>query len=215
MKTRVIYPSNLLSAGIAHSLPGAVVVAAIACMIGGCSENSRPVSNTASADPSARVPVNNSRISADASIRELMEYIVDPSADGLWNAVAIVQTQSGTDRREPRTEKEWQAVRAQAVTLLESANLLVLGTRKAAPAGTMAGEGELSPDSIDARIAANRVIFERLVVNLRNTARKALGAFDRKDANDLLAVGGEIDVACEACHMTFWYPDQNNLRSAP
>jgi cytochrome c556 len=211
MKTRVIYPPDLLPTGTAHSLLAAVVVAAI----GGCSENSRPASNTAGADSSARPPVQQSRVSADASIRELMEYIVDPSADGLWNAVAIVQTQSGTDRREPRTAKEWQVVRAQAVTLVESANLLVLGTRKAAPEGTSAGEGELSANSIDARIAANRVVFEDLAANLRNTARKALAAIDRQDANDLLAVGGEIDVACEACHTTFWYPDQNNLRSAP
>ena len=34
----------------------------------------------------------------------------------------------------------------------------------------------------------------------------ALDAIDAKDPNRLLEVGGEIDEACEACHLVYWYP---------
>ena len=138
-----------------------------------------------------------------------MEYLVDPAADGLWDSVAIIATKTGTDRREPRTDEQWKAVRAHALILAEASNLLIMGSRKAAPAGTVAGEGELTPADIDRRIAANRIAFEEFAVNLRNTARKAMRAIDEKDSRGLFAVGGEIDVACEACHAVFWYPEQS------
>jgi cytochrome c556 len=86
--------------------------------------------------------------------------------------------------------------------------------RHATPRGTLAGEGELSPEEIDERIAANRVAFEELAVNLRNVAQKALEAIDRRNSEELLEVGGEIDAACEACHTIFWYPEQAARKSS-
>jgi cytochrome c556 len=147
-----------------------------------------------------------------ATIRELMDDVVDPSADRIWESVGTIRTRSTTIRREPRTGDQWAAVRAQALTLAESANLLIIGPRHAAPEGTIAGEDELSPAEIDDRIATNRDAFEELAVNLRNLARKALGAIDRRNSEELFDVGGEIDVACEACHATFWYPGQANRK---
>lgn len=35
---------------------------------------------------------------------------------------------------------------------------------------------------------------------------KTLAAIDAKDADRLFQLGGEIDAACEACHVVFWYP---------
>jgi hypothetical protein len=35
---------------------------------------------------------------------------------------------------------------------------------------------------------------------------QALEAIDAKDAKRLLDVGGDIDAACEACHLVYWYP---------
>lgn len=100
------------------------------------------------------------------------------------------------------------------MTLAESANLLIIGPRQAAPKGTIAGEGELSPAEIDKRIAANPAAFEELAVNLREVARKGLSAIERRNAGELFDVGGEIDVACEACHITFWYPEQAPRKTA-
>ncbi len=143
-----------------------------------------------------------------ASIKELMDATVDPSADAIWDSVAVVSTRKGTDERQPRSDAEWQAVRRHALTLIEAMNLVVMEGRHAAPPGTRPNEGELAPDAIDQRIAASRPAFVQLAHGLLAAAVKALDAIDKKDAAALLQVGGDIDSACEACHVTYWYPNQ-------
>lgn len=137
-----------------------------------------------------------------------MDSTVDPAADGLWDSVAVTSTRKGVDEHQPRTDEEWAAVRRHAVTLMESMNLVVMNGRRAAPPGTKAAEGELTPDEIDQHIAANRGALVGFAKALRATAAKALTAVDKKDVPGLFEAGGEIDEACEACHVTFWYPNQ-------
>jgi hypothetical protein len=43
---------------------------------------------------------------------------------------------------------------------------------------------------------------------LQKQALEALGAIDAKDSKALMDAGGAIDEACEACHVTYWYPNQ-------
>lgn len=145
---------------------------------------------------------------ATATIKELMDSTVDPSADALWGSVAVVYSMSGEQQRKPRTPEEWQAVRRHAITLIEATNLLLIEGRHAAPAGTQPGEGELSPQQIEQRIASDRAAFVQFAHGLHSTATQALEAIDRRDAEALLQAGGEIDAACEACHLTYWYPNQ-------
>jgi hypothetical protein len=144
-----------------------------------------------------------------ATIKELMDSTVDPSADGLWDAVATVSTLKGTEERRPRTQEQWQQVRRFAVTLVEATNLIIIPGRRAAPAGTPAGPGELPPEQIDRLISTSRPAFVALARSLNATARKALETIDRQDAEALLQTGGEIDSACEACQLTFWYPPRS------
>ena len=72
--------------------------------------------------PSSQRPV--------ASIQELMQGIVDPSADGVWNAVEIIETRTGSEMHQPRTPEDWLEARHAAITLVESTNLLVLEGRQ-------------------------------------------------------------------------------------
>jgi hypothetical protein len=72
----------------------------------------------------------------------------------------------------------------------------------------MPNRGELSPEEIDRRIEGTRPVFVQLAHGLRATAVSALQAIDNRDASALLDAGGRIDGACEACHMTYWYPNQ-------
>ena len=143
-----------------------------------------------------------------ATLKELMDSTVDPAADGLWDSVAVTATAAGIDRREPRTPQEWAAVRRHAITLIESMNLVVMSGRHAAPAGTQPGLGELPPQEIELRIERQRPMFVGFANALGNLAREALAAIDHKDSEALLKTGGDIDAACEACHVTFWYPNQ-------
>ena len=60
-------------------------------------------------------------------VQQLMEMMVDPAADVVWDAVGTVITAEGTDDWFPQTDEEWAAVRNSAVVLMESGNLLMMG----------------------------------------------------------------------------------------
>ena len=75
-----------------------------------------------------------------ATVREVMESIVDPAADSIWGAVEIVATLEGTVEKQPRTDDEWQALRRHAVMLMEAGNLLLIPGRKVARPGEKAGD---------------------------------------------------------------------------
>jgi hypothetical protein len=135
-----------------------------------------------------------------------MSSTVDPAADGIWDAVAITSTKRGTEYHQPRTAEQWAAVRRHAITLIEAMNLVVLPGRHAAPPGTKPGLGEQEPAQIERDIAQKRVLFVSFARVLQATAQRTLEAIDHQDTAAVVRTGGDIDAACEACHVTFWYP---------
>jgi hypothetical protein len=140
-----------------------------------------------------------------------MDGLIDPSADALWDSVAHIATRSGIEDRRPRTDEQWKAVRMRAVTLIEAANLLSMPGRRVAadlPNSPAPGVGELSHAEIQARIGVSRDAFDQFVRGLQDAALKALTAIDARDTQGLMDAGGAIDEACEACHITYWYPNQ-------
>ena len=168
-----------------------------------------------------------------ATIPDLMDGIIDPAADVLWDSVAYIATPKGVEDRQPRTDDEWKTVRNSAITLIEAANLLSMPGRRvvaahtptapvaptaaaaaaapiaaAAPADAPPGLGELSHAEIQQRIDATHNSFTQFARNLQDAGLKALAAIDAKDAQRMMDAGGTIDEACEACHVTYWYPNQ-------
>src|SRR5512142_2124132 len=96
---------------------------------------------------------------AVATLKELMDSTVDPAADGIWEAVVVRSTRKGVEYHQPRTPEEWAAVRRDAVALIEAMNLVVMPGRRAAPANTKPGLGELEPAQIERAIGAKRALF--------------------------------------------------------
>jgi hypothetical protein len=147
-----------------------------------------------------------------ATIQDLMDGIIDPSADVLWDSVAYIATTKGIEDRQPRTDEEWKTVRNSAITLIEAANLLSMPGRSVAaahaPTDAPPGLGELSHAEIQQRIDATHDGFTQFARNLQDAGLKALAAIAAKDAQGLMDAGGTIDEACEACHVTYWYPNQ-------
>ena len=147
-----------------------------------------------------------------ATIQDLMDGIIDPSADVLWDSVAYIATTKGIEDRQPRTDDEWKTVRNSAITLIEAANLLSMPGRTVAathaPSDAPPGLGELSHAEIQQRINATHDGFTQFARNLQDAGLKALAAIAAKDAQGLMDAGGAIDEACEACHVTYWYPNQ-------
>jgi len=136
-----------------------------------------------------------------------MESIVDPAADSIWRAVEVVATLEGTVHKQPETDDEWRALRRHAVTLMEAGNLLLIPGRNVARAGEKAGDGrvDLHPDEIEARIAGNRSAWTTHARALQTAARETLEAIDAKSVKALIDAGERLDLACEACHTTYWY----------
>src|SRR5262245_5548498 len=83
-----------------------------------------------------------------ATIKDIMDSMVDPSADVLWDSVATIVSAAGTEEKQPRTDEEWADVHRNAVRLVEATNLLLIEGRHVALAGQKADnpEVELGPE---------------------------------------------------------------------
>ena len=147
------------------------------------------------------------------SIKDLMELIIDPSADTLWGAVGTVVDNDGIHELFPRTQEEWQEPRRAAVRIIEGSNLLMMPDREAAPTGTKseAPGAELEPPQITVLIREMRKSFEAFAMALQRAGFEAVRAIDAKDTSLLLEVGAQMESVCEGCHQTFWYPQEKDI----
>jgi hypothetical protein len=142
------------------------------------------------------------------TIRDLMDSIVDPSADVVWGAVGTVVDQDGAHDTFPKSKEEWLNVRRGAIRIIEGANLLMMPGRDAAPPGAKseAPGVELEPPEITALIRKNRASFDAFARTLQAVGAEALQASDAQDIAALLDIGGRMQDVCENCHQVFWYP---------
>lgn len=149
-------------------------------------------------------------LSAEASILDLMTEFIDPNADELWEAVAIVSTRTGVEQHQPRTDEEWQAARRKSLLLVEAANLLATEGRPVARPGQQLQEPGLSddftPEQAQAEIDKDPAAFVGFAVSFQAAARQLLAAIDKRDVDAYLDAGGTLDETCEGCHRRFWYP---------
>lgn len=145
-----------------------------------------------------------------ATVRDLMRSIVDESADVVWLAVTATHTAKGIEEVRPQNDEEWEQVRYGALALAESANLLLMPGRPVArPGERSATPGvELEPTEIEALIAEDRAAWNTRALALHDAAASALTAIEAQDADALFALGEDIELACEGCHSTFWYPNE-------
>jgi hypothetical protein len=146
----------------------------------------------------------------DVTILEIMNSIVMPAAQFVWDAVGVDVTAQGEVERKPETDEQWAALRAQAITLVESTNSLTVPGRHAAPPGTKSlnPDAELTPEKIDALLAQQRPAWVAHAQVLHAAALQALAAVDARNLDAITEAGGTIDEACESCHLQFWYPEQ-------
>jgi hypothetical protein len=77
--------------------------------------------------------------------------------------------------------------------------------RRIAPVGAHYAD-EADPERLQARLESNRGSFVGMTQALRAVGLKVLDAIDKQDANRLFELGGDLDEACEACHLVYYYP---------
>jgi cytochrome c556 len=152
-----------------------------------------------------------------ATIKDIMDSMVDPSAEFLFESVAQIADENGVREKAPQTDEEWKEVRRRVIALLEAPNLLAMHGRKVARPGEKAEnpEVELQPEQIQALIDGDRTTFINRARALQDAATLALKATDSKDKDALFDSCTKLDKACEGCHIHYWYPnDKRAVESA-
>jgi hypothetical protein len=115
-----------------------------------------------------------------AQTKQLMEWVIDPAADVVWDSVKTVVTEAGTKEIAPHTAEEWDAVRNGAAVLAESGNLLMMEGR-----------------------ARDRDRWMKSAHALTEAAVRAMKAAEAKNIPALFDAGGQIYNACSACHARY------------
>jgi hypothetical protein len=110
----------------------------------------------------------------------LMESVIDPAADVIWDSVKTIITVAGVEEIRPHTEEQWTAVRNAAMVVSESGNLLMMAPR--------AKDG-------DEWMKAAQMMVE--------TGQEAIRAIEKRDADELFVVGGHIYDSCTNCHSKY------------
>jgi hypothetical protein len=117
---------------------------------------------------------------AVAETKELMEDVMERQADIVWGATGSIITADGVEERQPQTEEEWIAVKAAAVNLTETGNLLMIPSR--------AQDGDRWIQNVQRMMAQG----ERMIA-----------AIDRKNVKEMFDVGSDLYDSCTNCHMHY------------
>jgi hypothetical protein len=81
------------------------------------------------------------------------------------------------------------------------------GRRVAAPGSRSELPGvDLEPEQIEALLEQDRAAWTQFVDGLHASGVTVLEAIDRRDVDALLVAGDGLDLACENCHVRYWYP---------
>lgn len=166
--------------------------------------------------PTARVLPAAPSFKPVATIQDIMSTMIDPASKVVFGAVATENVGGDEKQKAPQNDAEWRTVRNNALMMVEGANLIMMSGRHIAKDLTAkGGEGELGPGEIEKRMSQNRALWNKLAREFNAAATIALKAAEAKDADAIFASGENIDTACENCHLTFWYPDQDQLFKKP
>jgi hypothetical protein len=182
-----------------------IVVLASLLLIAACQ---KPAETTTAAPAPAAPPPPD--YVPTATVKDLMQSVVDPNADVVWLAVTTVQSAKGTLETRPKNDEEWTKVRHGAIALTEASNLLMVPGRHVARAGEKSDTPgvELEPSEMEALINKDLAAWRKRAHGLHEAGVAAIQAIDAKDADKLFEVGEQIERACESCHSQYWYPNE-------
>jgi len=176
------------------------------------------VSAACSASSSAPVPSHPAAglwgdMKPIVSVKELMDLMIDPASDYVFDSIGTIITSEKTTEIQPRTEEDWRRLQIGAVTMAEGAYLLKV-PRRFAPVGDENNSSgpdaeELSPAQITAKLEKDPVLWNAKIEALRNASLEVLEIVKRKDINALWGACEDLDAACENCHLEFWYPGEH------
>ena len=162
---------------------------------------------TVQSNASANIPDPYARFNNSSTIRNIMNSMIDPNADALWESVRYDVTEQGNVEHYPQSDEEWDALFRSAIVMVEGANALMIPGRHVANPGDVTEFPlyELNPEEVDVLIAKDMISWVGFAQGLQAATLQVLDSIRNKDVSGLSANGGLIDEACESCHSVYWY----------
>ncbi len=181
--------------------PVAVVIV-MAGLLGGCQKAAVPVA-------APEIPYH-----PRATIAEIMDSMVMPAADVIWNSTAVTETLEGEKDSRPKTDEDWKVVEHAGVVLSEAFNAVMIPGRHVDKPGAVSSnpESELNPAQIEEMIRNEPEVWRGFAQAIDTTVEKVQGAIRERNFDAISEVGGELDEVCENCHLHFWYPNQKKAQ---
>jgi hypothetical protein len=148
------------------------------------------------------------------SVKELMQYMIDPASDYIFDSVSTVIDPKGrVIEKAPKTDADWEKLRIGAVTIAEGVYLLKVQRPFTPPGDENNSVGpdasELAPAQILAKVQKDPVEWNARIEALRNVGLQVMDIVKKKNAAELWDASENLDVACEQCHASYWYPKED------
>ncbi|HZV17917.1 MAG TPA: hypothetical protein VFF84_04410 [Sphingobium sp.] len=127
-------------------------------------------------------------------MKEFMGHVMQFAGDNVWKWQGSVTDASGERDLRPKTDKDWEDAESASLTLAEVTNMLL---------------------TADRRVDDPR--WDAAVAKVRDVALREAAAAEKKDYDAYFEIGGELDAACESCHVHFapGYTAPPELKLAP
>ncbi len=152
----------------------------------------------------------NEAAAAPRTIHAIMLEKIIPTSDKIWNSVGETFEGDKLVKLAPANEAEWQALAQAADAIVSGSEELQKPDLAVAPAGAKIlneeQEGALNAAQVQKLIDGKRDGFIQFAAGLGAVARDLQGAIKARDTDRISDLGGEMDTACESCHMVYWYP---------
>ena len=148
------------------------------------------------------------------SVKELMQYMIDPASDFIFDSVGtFIDPKGHVTEKAPKTDADWEKLRIGAVTIAEGVYLLKVQRPFAPPGDENNSVGpeasELSPAQILAKVQKDPVEWNARIEALRNVGLEVMEIVKKRNAAELWDASENLDVACEQCHASYWYPKED------
>ena len=115
-----------------------------------------------------------------ASVKQIMKAIVKPAATTVFESVSTTVSARGTEEKAPHTQEEWDYVGDSAAALVESGNLMLMGSR-----------------------AVDQGDWVKMSQALIDAGTLTLRATQAKSAEQVLAAGEAVNTSCDNCHRKY------------
>jgi hypothetical protein len=113
-------------------------------------------------------------------LKEFMPHVMQYAGDGIWKRQGFINDKNGERSLFPKNDEEWEEAESGALTLAEVSNVLLIPGRRV-------------PDPE----------WDKAVVGVRKVALEAAAAAEKHDKDAFFKAGGDLDEACDVCHVRF------------